>query len=93
MNRIYSLLIIALLVTSGILAQEPERRVKLGVVGLTHTHVHWIFESEKNNRDFEIVGIVETDLDLAKRYSLQYGFDISFTRHWRKCSTRLPPRE
>jgi len=76
MNRIYSLLIIALLVTSGILAQEPERRVKLGVVGLTHTHVHWIFESEKKNRDFEIVGIVETDLDLAKRYSIQHGFDM-----------------
>ncbi len=49
--------------------------MRLGVVGLTHTHVHWIFESEKSE-DFEIVGIVEPNHDLAQRYSAMHGFDM-----------------
>ena len=24
-------------------------KLRIGVVGLTHTHVHWIFESEKSS--------------------------------------------
>ncbi len=55
-------------------ASEPTLR--LGVIGLTHTHVHWIFESAKRE-DFEIVGIVEPNRELAKRYSHQHGFDIA----------------
>ena len=50
--------------------------LKIGVVGLTHTHVHWIFDSEKSN-DFTIVGIVETNKELALRYSKQHGFPMS----------------
>ncbi len=49
--------------------------VRIGVVGLTHTHVHWIFESAKSE-DFEIVGIVEPNRELAERYSEQHGFDM-----------------
>lgn len=49
--------------------------VKIGVVGLTHTHVHWIFGSEKKG-DIEIVGIVETNKDLAQRYANQYNFPM-----------------
>ncbi|MCG8528989.1 MAG: Gfo/Idh/MocA family oxidoreductase [Opitutales bacterium] len=51
--------------------------LKIAVIGLTHTHVHWIFESEKRRDDFEIVAIVEPNADLAKRYSDQHGFNIS----------------
>ena len=54
-------------------AGEP---VRLGVAGLTHTHVHWIFESAKHREDFEIVGIAEPDRDLAERYARQHGFDM-----------------
>jgi predicted dehydrogenase len=56
------------------LAGEP---VRLGVAGLTHTHVHWIFESAKRRDDFEIVGIAEPDRGLAERYARQHGFDLS----------------
>lgn len=49
--------------------------VKIGVVGLTHTHVHWIFGSEKN-KDFQIVGIVEPNRVLAQTYADQYGFSM-----------------
>lgn len=53
-------------------AVEP---VRLVVAGLSHTHVHWIFESAKRESTFEIVGIAETDHDLARRYAAQHGFD------------------
>ena len=47
--------------------------LEIGVVGLTHTHVHWIFNSN-SNEEFEIVGIVEPNEKLAKRYANQYDF-------------------
>ena len=57
-------------------ASDDGRPVRLGIVGLTHTHVHWIFESEQRE-DFEIVGIVEPNRALAERYSAQHGFDLA----------------
>ena len=53
--------------------------VKIGVIGLTHSHVHWIFDSEKYG-DIKIVGIVETNKDLAERYAKQhkYSMDIVY---------------
>ncbi len=53
--------------------KEP---LKVGVAGLTHTHVHWILGREDLG-DIEIVGIVETDKALALRYSQQHGFDMN----------------
>ncbi len=50
--------------------------VELAVIGLTHTHVHWIFESDKRE-DFQIVGIVEPNRELAERYSEMHGFDMA----------------
>lgn len=50
--------------------------LKVAVIGLTHTHVHWIFNSEKNG-DIEILAIVEPDKALAQRYSAQHGFDMA----------------
>lgn len=66
--------IAALVVCFGIAAgKEP---MPVGVAGLTHTHVHWLFESEKRG-DVVIVGIAEADRALAKRYLDQYGKDAS----------------
>ena len=49
--------------------------LSVGVVGLTHTHVHWIFGSEPRG-EIEIVGIVEPNRELAQRYADQYGFSM-----------------
>ena len=65
----------ALLMLSRTWAAETSP-TKLGIIGLTHTHVHWAFESEKRG-DFKIVGIVEKNKDLAKRYSEQHGYSKS----------------
>ena len=49
--------------------------LKVGVVGLVHTHVHWILGREKIG-DIEIVGIVEPNRALAEQYSKQHGYSI-----------------
>ena len=54
-------------------AQENPLRV--GIAGLSHTHVHWIFNSEPRG-DIKIVGIAEPNRELAQRYSDQYGFSM-----------------
>lgn len=66
---------LALSFSEASLAQNA-KPVAVGVVGLTHTHVHWIFESEKKG-DIRIVGIVEPNTALAQRYANQHGFSMS----------------
>ncbi|HEX9659011.1 MAG TPA: Gfo/Idh/MocA family oxidoreductase, partial [Rhodothermales bacterium] len=53
---------------------DPPLRV--GVVGLVHTHVHGILGRD-DRRDIEIVGIVEPDHALARRYAEQHGFSMN----------------
>jgi len=57
------------------LASGQDKPLRIGVAGLTHTHVHWIFESEKRG-DIEIVGIAESNRELAERYAKQHGFSM-----------------
>ena len=52
-----------------------DQPLRIGVVGLTHTHVHWIFGSEERG-DFDIVGIVEPDREVAQNYADQYSFTL-----------------
>ena len=54
---------------------SQDSKMQIGVIGLTHTHVHWIFGSEARG-DFEIVGIVEPNRELAQRYAEQYKFPM-----------------
>ena len=65
--------ILILLTMYSVSAQN--KPLKVGVAGLTHTHVNWIFESEKRG-DIEIVGIAESNRDLAQRYAVQHGFSM-----------------
>lgn len=70
---IITLNIIVLMSMNVIAQKEP---VKIGIVGLTHTHVHWILGREERG-DIQIVGIVEPNQDLAERYSNQHGYPMS----------------
>ena len=65
--------------------------LRVGVVGLVHTHVHWILGREKIG-DIEIVGIVEPNQDLAERYSKQHGYsmDIVFNTIEEMVATTKP---
>ena len=71
MRALYLLLF---MMTTNQLASR-ENPLRVGIAGLTHTHVHWIFGSESRN-DIKIVGIVETNTALAHRYADQYGFSM-----------------
>lgn len=56
--------------------QSSEKPLPIAVVGLTHVHVGWVFESEKRG-EIEIVGIVEPNTKLALRLSTQFGFAMN----------------
>lgn len=56
--------------------QQITPPVKIGVVGLTHSHVHWIF-GRREKDDIVITGIVEPDKELAMRFAKQYGFHMN----------------
>lgn len=53
-----------------------DKPLRVAIVGLTHTHVHWILGREKK-ADIEIVGIAESDTSLARRYSEQHGYSMT----------------
>lgn len=74
-RRLVLFLIASLSMISSINSQTMQDPLKLGVIGLTHTHVHWILGRE-NIGDIEIVGIVEPNKELAERYSKQHGFSM-----------------
>jgi len=57
-------------------AQTIKAPLRVGVVGLTHTHVHWIL-GRANIGDIKIVGIVEPNRDLAERYVKQHGYSMN----------------
>ncbi len=58
----------------GVVNEDPP--LKIGVVGLVHSHVHWIL-NRAGDGDFEIVGIVEPNRDLAERFLSRYDLPMS----------------
>ena len=68
-------LLVGLIIFSTTPIYGQENPLNIGVIGLTHTHVHWIFGSEARG-DFRITGIVEPNRELAQRYADQYGFSM-----------------
>ena len=71
--------------------QNASQPLRVGVVGLTHSHVHWILGSPDRG-DIEIVGIVEPNQDLAKRYTQQHGLsmDLVYTSMEEMLDQTLP---
>ena len=49
--------------------------LRVGIAGLSHSHVHGIL-NRPDKGDVEIVGIVEADMQLAKRYADRYGYSM-----------------
>ncbi|MCB0639998.1 MAG: Gfo/Idh/MocA family oxidoreductase [Phaeodactylibacter sp.] len=54
--------------------------VKIGIIGLEHSHVHWLL-GRPDRGDLEIVGIVEADEAVWQQYASQYKLsdDLHFT--------------
>jgi predicted dehydrogenase len=75
MTKKISLVLGIILITIVTLTAQ-QKPLRLGIAGLTHGHVGNIL-SRKDTGYIKIVGIVETNKELAKRLSDQYGFSMS----------------
>ena len=75
LNAVTGLLLIICLTSIAQNLQAQDTVLRIGVVGLTHTHVHWILGREDRG-DIEIVGIVEKNRELAERYAKQHGYSM-----------------
>jgi predicted dehydrogenase len=62
----------AVLVAGGAAAGEGEP-LRLGIAGLSHSHVHGILG--RSGPDVRIVGIAERNRELAERYAKRYGLE------------------
>src|SRR5215469_10219898 len=56
---------------------QPSKPLRIGIAGLTHDHVRGLL-SRAQNGDIEIVGIAESNRDLADRYLKQYNLSPTF---------------
>ncbi|MGI9550512.1 MAG: Gfo/Idh/MocA family protein [Aurantibacter sp.] len=63
------------MVVSSSMTGQSDDPLKIGVAGLSHSHVHWLW-NRTHLKDVEIVGIVEPNQELARRFSDQYGFSM-----------------
>ena len=68
------LLLVMLILPPRVRAQGPAP-LRLGVVGLTHSHVHGLL-GRKSRGDVVIVGIAEPNRALARRYAARYGLSM-----------------
>lgn len=72
MIKILTVLIIAVAHVGAAQDNDP---LRIGIIGLTHSHVHWILGRPVDG-DIEVVGIVEPNRELAKRFSDQHGYSM-----------------
>lgn len=56
-------------------AATPEKPLRIGIVRLTHTHVHWLL-GRPSSDDIKIVGIVEPNRKLAQKYAKEHGYSM-----------------
>lgn len=59
--------VLMLLATACEKLRAVDQPLKVGIIGVTHDHVHWIL-SRPASSDLKIVGIVESNRELAERY-------------------------
>ncbi len=71
-----TLILILMALTSPAQTTPKAKPFRIGVAGLTHTHVHWILGRAKQG-DIEIVGIAESNRGLAERFLKQHGLPMS----------------
>jgi predicted dehydrogenase len=70
------LAILSLVVGSSAAPAQASAPLRLGIIGLTHSHVHGILGRPKQG-DVVIVGIAEKNRAVAERYAKQFGFSMS----------------
>lgn len=72
-TRFLIILLFASLLNADARQAQP---LRIGIAGLTHTHVHGLLSRAKDG-DILIVGIAELNRELAERYLKQYNLPLS----------------
>ncbi|HKU26099.1 MAG TPA: Gfo/Idh/MocA family oxidoreductase, partial [Candidatus Sulfotelmatobacter sp.] len=76
---LWSALVSVMLLATFSLSQTPNSqnppRLRVGIVGLVHGHVHGFLEQSRHSPEIEIVGIAEPDRQLLTQAASKYGFD------------------
>ena len=70
------LILLAALLMAGVSAVSGQEKVRIGIAGLSHSHVVPLLRS-LDRADMEVVGISERDTALSNRYARQFGIDKS----------------
>lgn len=73
---VIALFLLVLTGSSAAAQAQPAAPIRVGVAGLTHTHVHGLLGREKQG-DIVIVGIAEPNRALALRFTQQHGLSMS----------------
>ena len=75
-NKLASRLIIVLASISSCLAQTPQPGpLRVVIIGLVHGHVEGFLQQSLHRTDIQLVGIAESDQQLAADYSKKFGID------------------
>jgi predicted dehydrogenase len=72
----FQLLSVVMMLLSMLSYGQTKQPFRIGVAGLTHTHVHWIL-GRAHDGDIEIVGIAEPNRELAERFLKQHNLPMS----------------
>ena len=75
MKKQFALFILLVSLTTALLAQT-KKPLRMGIAGITHSHVHGLL-GRPDRGDVQIVGILEPNTDLARRYSERYGYSMN----------------
>lgn len=76
MLRITEVALLVGLLGSALSGQESgPKKLRVGIVGLVHGHVHGFLGQYRNRPEIEIVGISEPDRQLLSEAAKKYGFD------------------
>lgn len=75
MKKSYLLIVFLIISLAQLRAQTPQKKsIRLAIAGATHGHTAFIL-GRKDKTDFQLVGIFETNADLAQSLAKKYGFD------------------
>jgi len=75
MKKLFLIVVLFLMSIPTMNAQTPSvKPIRLAIAGVTHGHTSFIL-GRKNKTDFQLVGVFETNNELALKRAKQFGFD------------------
>ena len=88
-----SFLVMLFVLSTIISVSQQVKPLRIGIAGLTHDHVHGLL-ARAHTGDIEIVGIAESNHELAERYLKQYNLPatLGYILRWKKCWINANPK-